>query len=301
MDRNDGPLADWADTTGRRKVERLVSAHCRIREAPPVGDEIGFLCSTFVRFSLPHRAVAGNTFERRDGERLVTFMSPPSIGLPFGTWPRMLLIYLTTQAVRSQEREVDLGASMSAFMKSLHASVSGGRSGSIGAFKDQLLRTASLSATLSQVTAQGARLQSSPIADELDICWVVIGKDKRSGLPARIRLGERMFDQMLHSAVPLDMRAVRVIRQSPLAFDMYAWLTYRAPRLAATHTTRIAWSALRAQFGSGYATESDFRIAFRNSLAQVQLVYPSLRCDASGSHLALRRSPASVPRRAVAL
>jgi hypothetical protein len=200
--------------------------------------------------------------------------------------------------LRTREREIDLGPSLSAFMKTLGCSVTGGRTGSIRAFKEQLLRTASLTSTISLVTDQQAQLQNAPVADDFKISWIVVGTDSRSGLPARIRLGERVFDQMLHSAVPLDMRAVKAIQQSPLSFDLYAWLTFRAPRLAATHATRIAWPELQAQFGSAYAAQSDFKIAFRSALAQVQMVYPTLRCEANGSYLLLRKSPPSVPGRA---
>ena len=281
-----------------RRFARLVDAHCQIAAAPPAGDDIGFLLSTLVRFTLPHRQCRSHMFERCDGDRLMTFMAPPSIGLPCGMWPRLLLIYLTTRAVRTRNREVDLGASLSAFMKALGCTITGGRTGSIRAFKEQLLRTASLTSTVSHLTDQQAQFENVPVADSFDISWIVVGTNSRSGLPARIRLGERVFDQMRQSAVPLDMRAVRAIRQSPLAFDLYAWLTFRAPRLAATHVTRISWIELRAQFGAGYATQSDFTIAFRSALAQVQMVYPALRCDATGSHFLLRKSAPSVPRKA---
>ena len=297
MNRIDGPLADGAHKTNGRKFERLVEAHCQISASPPAGDDIGFLCSDFVRFTLPHRAIAEHVFGRADGANWVSFMAPPSIGLPYGKWPRLLLIYLTTQALRTRSREINLGASMSHFMKSLCASVTGGRNGSIGQFKQQLLRTAALTSTVSLVTDKQAQLKNAPLADEFEVHWVVVCTDQKSGLPARIRLGERIFGQMLNSAVPLDMRAVRAIQQSPLAMDVYAWSTFRAHHVAATHAARISWASLQKQFGAGYDSESDFKIAFRSALAQVQMVYPALLCEATRSHFVLRRSAPSVPRR----
>lgn len=240
-----------------RLIERLAEAHCVISAAAPAGDEIAFMCSSFVRFTLPHRQPPSHVFERRDGPRIITFNSAPHIGLPFGIWPRVLLIYLTTQAVRTSERDIDLGSSMSSFMKSLGASVTGGAYGSVRPFQEQLLRLASMSVVLSEIAPDIARLQNLPVADELEISWIVVGTDSRSGLPSKIRLGERIFDEMQKSAVPLDMRAVRAIRQSPLALDLYSWITFRMYRLRTSRSVHIPWAGLRQQFGSAYKSEPD--------------------------------------------
>ncbi len=297
MTRVDGPLADSADKTTGRKFERLVDAHCQISASLPAGDEIGFLCSDFVRFSLPHRAIDTNVFERCDGDRLTTFMSPPSIGIPFGKWPRLFMIFLTTAAVRSRERDIDLAGSMSTFMKSLGTPVTGGQTGSIRPFKNQLIRTLSLTSTVTIAKKGEVRLRNSPVADRFEVHWAVVQTDQRTGLPSKVRLGERMFNQMLKSAVPLDMRAVRALQQSPLSLDLYAWTTFRAHALPATHPTRIDWSSLKEQFGAGYKSQSDFAIAVRSAIAQVQMVYPKLLCEATGSHFVIHRSEPSVPRR----
>lgn len=277
-----------------RLAHRLSDAHCSIAASAPAGDEIGFIGSTFVRYTLPHRKPPGHTFERRDGSRVITFMSPPHIGLPYGKVPRLLLIHLTTQAVRTRQRDIDLGVSMSSLMRLVGETVTGGANGSVGAFKDQVLRTVSMTATTSLDTAEASQLQNAPLADEFEISWTALSSDKRSGLPAKIRLGERIFEEMLDSAVPLDMRAVRAVRQSPLAMDLYSWFTFRMHRFRTDRPVQIPWADLQKQFGSAYRFESDFRIAFRSALKQVQLVYPALRCAARDSHLVVHRSPTSV-------
>ena len=296
MDDSDDDRPKSNETSRGRKFERLVNAHCQISASRPVGDEIGFLCSSFIQFTLPHRAMSEHVLDRRNGNLQVTFVAPPGIGLPYGKWVRLLLIHLTTQARRTKKREIDLGQSISALLKLLCASVSGGRNGSIQPFKRQLLRTTSLTASVSQVPDVRGRVQNAPLAGDLKISWDVVDTDGRSGLPTTLRLGEGIFDQMLRSAVPLDMRAVQAVQQSPMALDIYAWSTYRAPRVAPTHAARIEWADLQAQFGSDYAAQSDFKIAFCSALRQVQMVYPCLRVEVTGSHLLVWKSPPSVPR-----
>lgn len=291
-------MANSAGIPRGRKFDQLVDAHCRIGAAPPSKAEIGFICSCFVRHTLPHSAIAANAIQRRDGNLGVTFMSPPDIGLPYGKIPRLVLMYLTTQAVRTKSRDIDLGVSMSSFIKSLFASVTGGRHGSIRSFKNQLLRTLSFTTTTSLLDDDQAQLTNAPLSDTYEVHWAALQTDERSGLPARVRLGERMFKRMLESAVPIDLRAVRALQQSALALDVYFWTTYRAPRVARTHAARISWTDLHAQFGTGYKSPSDFRIAIRQALERVQMVYPALRYSVADAHLVLHRSAPSVPRKA---
>jgi hypothetical protein len=39
-----------------------------------------------------------------------------------------------------------------------------------------------------------------------------------------IELGERFFEAITAAPVPLDMRALKALKRSPLALDLYAWL-----------------------------------------------------------------------------
>ena len=66
---------------------------------------------------------------------------PRSIGMPYGVIPRLLLCWLTTEAVRTREREIVLGSSLSDFMRKLEMlGPTGGRHGSITRLKVQMLR-----------------------------------------------------------------------------------------------------------------------------------------------------------------
>lgn len=106
-------------------------------------------------------------------------------------------------------------------------------------------------------------------------------------------LGERFFEQATKSAVPLDPVIVRTLRRSPLALDLYAWLTHRMATLEGTAT--VSWPALEAQFGSEYARLRDFRVKFRKQLAQVVQAWPGqLRVEAEDRRVVLDPGPPSV-------
>ena len=101
---------------------------------------LGFLARAMVQATLPHTKVEGNEFERRNGAYTLHLLAPAKIGLPYGSIPRLLLAWLTTEAVRTHERELFLGDTLSKFMAELDMMPTGGRWGSITRLKDQTAR-----------------------------------------------------------------------------------------------------------------------------------------------------------------
>lgn len=93
------------------------------------------------------------------------------------------------------------------------------------------------------------------------------------------------------------MRAMRALGQSPLALDIYVWLTHRMSYLS--RRTIIPWISLQGQFGSNYAADEqgmrDFKRAFLRELKQVLVVYPEAKVSDSASGLVMHPSPPHVP------
>ncbi len=77
---------------------------------------IGFMARTLTQATLPHSKSAGNEFTRRNGAFELTMWSPRQVGLPYGSIPRLLLSWMTTEAVRTRSAILELGPSLSAFM-----------------------------------------------------------------------------------------------------------------------------------------------------------------------------------------
>ena len=67
--------------------------------------------------ALPHRSTTETVWERQSGDIKLLLESgrtsaTNSVGLPYGSVARMILLYLQTEAVRTRSREVELGRSM---------------------------------------------------------------------------------------------------------------------------------------------------------------------------------------------
>jgi non-specific serine/threonine protein kinase len=118
-----------------------------------------------------------------------------------------------------------------------------------------------------------------------------------------VRLNPQFFRELVTSPVPIDLRAFKALRGSPMAMDVYTWLTYR---MSCTHrrTAPIRWEALMGQVGAQNMSNSEddytqavrnFKKAFVSALERVRAVYPAARYEISDKGLTLIPSPTHVP------
>ena len=256
---------------------------------------LGFMARAMVQATLPHRAVAGNEFERRNGNYSLSIMAPSAIGLPYGTIPRLLLAWLTTEAVKTKSRELELGDSLSGFMAELDMMPTGGRWGSITRLKDQSRRLFSSSITAVYEQGAGFAVINQAVADRAQFWWDNKHPEQAGLWKSTVTLSENFFNEVIDRPVPIDMRAVKMLKKSPMALDIYTWLTYRASYLK--RQTVIPWSSLALQFGSNYAVLRQFKAAFLNELRKVMLVYGQVQVEATDAGLIVKPSLTHIPRK----
>jgi hypothetical protein len=111
-----------------------------------------------------------------------------------------------------------------------------------------------------------------------------------------ITLTQEFFEEVIRRPVPLDMRALKALarERSPLAIDIYTWLTYRMSYLR--DETTVPWELLELQFGGGYRLTRQFKAKFLERLRLVGEVYPQARVAPAEQGLILRPSPTHVAR-----
>jgi len=93
------------------------------------------------------------------------------------------------------------------------------------------------------------------------------------------------------------MRALRALKQSPLALDLYAWATYRAFSVGRKGAPQfVPWRGLMRQMGCDYEDVSNFRKKASKALRKVRAVYPALKIGyRSGGFEILPCPPAVLP------
>jgi hypothetical protein len=282
--------------------DRLVEASALIAGAPP--DRIDFLHSVLAQCGLPHRNPAPSRYwERQQGAVTLRVNAGEALdprtgkfaelGLPYGEKPRLVLIHLSSEAIRTGSPVLEVEDSLTAFVRSLGLDT-GGRT--LRTLKDQLGRLAVATIRLG-LTEDGHAVQvNTQIADGLDL-WAPADPRQRVLWPSMVRLSARYFESLQRHAVPLDHRAIGALAGSSLALDVYSWLAQRLHRVRPGRPQLVAWPALKGQFGPDFDRLRDFRARFLGTLRQVLVAYPQARIEATEPGLVLHHSPPPVPRR----
>ena len=256
---------------------------------------LGYMARFLVQATLPHKDPGQGvaTFERANGDFRLLVMAPPRIGLPWGKCPRVLLCWLATEAVRTRSRHIELGPSLSAFMRELGLVPTGGRWGTITRLRDQVRRL--FSSTIRCSYTGPGRFEDSGfvIASRTSLWWKPAEPEESDLFGSFVELSQDFFQTLVERPVPIDLRVLRSLR-SPLALDIYCWLTYRTSYL--DQPVEIPWSALALQFGSGYAHVRKFRYFFLQQAQTVLELYPQARISEGPRGLVLRPAEPHVPR-----
>lgn len=254
----------------------------------------GYMARVLTQATIPHKKILGNEFTRSNGTFTLSIFAPSGVGIAFGSIPRLLLAWLTTEAVRTKSPEIVLGHTLSDFMDELKLTPTGGRWGSITRLRDQMQRlfSSSVSCRYEEKQQRTAAIGFN-IAKEYQLWWEPKHPQQASLWQSTVTLGKDFFDEIVDRPIPVDMRALNALKRSPLALDIYCWLTYRMSYLK--KQTHIPWGVLELQFGADYTRTRDFKNKFLNQLRAVITVYPEVKVENSTSHLTLYPSKPHIP------
>jgi hypothetical protein len=262
---------------------------------------LGYMARALVQATLPHSKPTENEFERRNGAFTLVMMAPSRIGLPYGVVPRLLLTWVSTEAVRTKTRELVLGDNLTNFMQQLDMVPTGGRWGSITRLREQSKRLFSTNISCIYEGEDHSGEAGFRVADNHLLWWNPQNPTQRSLFQSTVTLSEAFFREVVEHPVPLDMRALKALKKSPLAIALYIWLTYRLSYLR--RSTSIPWEALQLQFGAGYPSsaqgKADFKRKFAQALKKVEVIYRGLRGNVSmdTNHLTLIPAQSHISRR----
>ena len=222
--------------------------------------DLGFMARLMALCSLP-RTNPGDRlqYKRVNGPYKLIMIAGGDNKLPFGNLPRLLLAWLSTEAVRTQSRELVLGKSLYEFMRTLGMEDrSGSPRGDRTRLRNQMKRLFGCSVSLIYEDKHGSRFVSSHIAESGEFWWDPKRPDERVLWDSKIRLSEPFFNEIINHPVPIDMNTLKALKRCSLGLDLYLWVAYRT--FALTKPLRLTWRQLYQQFGVDPAKASDKRI-----------------------------------------
>jgi hypothetical protein len=234
---------------------------------------IGVTHAGFAMAALPHKRTPETVWKKDAGTVRLLVESGldaegVSIGIPYGSIARMILLYLQTQAVRTRSREVELGASMNAWLKAMDIPV-GGKT-------YQMVREQSRRLSRCRLTFFRRTEKAEMVTNGAFVRDAILPLDSTAAqLPLwqeRVRLDEGFYQSLIDHPLPLREEAVRRISNRSMAIDLYVWLAYRLHVLSAP--VLISWAALKGQFGQSYHVARKFRRDATANLTLALAVYP---------------------------
>lgn len=341
LDYRRGAVPEW--------VKEVIETHLAIEaEDAKSAGALGFMARALVTATMPYKDPKADVFKRVNGDFSLRIVAGYEGGIPYGIYPRLLMSWVTTEAVRTRSPVIELGDSLSMFLRDvLDIQRGGGKRGSSTRVAEQMKRLFG-----SLITAQytggnqgrGFQLRNVMIADGLDLderdlkldgqaaemrdgyeeyldsltkretlgmqieaqmraemapapaadeqhtqLWIPQEKDQAGAWKSSVTLSRAFYDECINKPVPIDLRAYKALRGSPLAMDVYTWLTYRMS-YTYQRSRPIRWESLMAQFGSNYTTDRavlDFKKAFLKALKLVLLIYPNANIELAENGLIL--------------
>ena len=273
------------------QVSQLVAA----READP---DRGFMARMMVLCSLP-RSNPGNRlqYKRVNGPYTLIMYSSGETKLPYGNFPRLILSWVSTEAVRTQSRVLGLGPSLAKFMRELGIYSSGG--GNVHTkLRNQMKRLFGCTVQLTYKEENGEATVNTVIADRTEFWWNERKPEQSSLWDSKIELSEKFFNEIISHPVPLNMNTLKSLKRSPLGLDIYLWLVYRT--FAIRDPQPITWRQIYRQFGVDPDRSSD-RVTVRNfqrkvlrELTKIKTAWPGLNYSTAPGVLILHPSTPTI-------
>ena len=265
------------------------------REAEP---DLGFMARMLALCSLP-RTNPGRRiqYKRANGPFTLYMTAGGGQRLPYGNLPRILLAWVSTEAVQTRSRDLILGRSLTEFMRRLDIF------NDSGAMRRRLRnQMGRLFGTRVELIYEDKRVQrraASNITTRSEFWWNPRRPDAPALWDSKIRLGEDFFNEIITNPIPLDMNILKSLKRSSLGMDLYMWLSYRTFTLK--KVTALRWRSLYRQFGAQPSKASDrrvvydFRKDFLRELKKIKEAWPGLRYDTARGVLIIMPSKMPLP------
>jgi hypothetical protein len=254
---------------------------------------MAFSARELVQATLPHQTPPGNPPEwyRTNGNYTLSIRpgyktdektrQRRCIGYPYGNIPRLLLFWITTEALRTGKRRLELGGSLAGFMRELGLNPDrGGRWSHRARLHDQVERLFNASISFEYAEEGHRQWLNMEVTSKGEMWWDFKQPNQNDLFSSWVELGETFYEAIIAHPVPLDMRTLQALKSSSMALDLYAWLAYRSHRVnRAKKPAFIAWKLMHQQFGAGYENAKDFKRYAKVALRKVLAVYHHLKVE----------------------
>lgn len=260
-------------------------------------NRLGITHAGFAMTSLPHKRIKEGLW-KRDGHRTTLLIESGRsrngslIGVPYGSIARLILLYLQTEAIRTNSPEVELGRSMKSWMSRMNLTT-GGKTYQLVTEQARRISACRLTFFTDRENGAESRHNGAFVQDAITFSSA-IDDDQPSLWQDHVRLDPDFWRSLQEHPVPVREEAIKAIGTRSLTIDIYIWLAYRLHSLS--KPTVVSWAALHAQFGAGFRLVRQMKTTFLEALSLALAVYPEACVDIDRNGLVLHPSLPAVPK-----
>jgi hypothetical protein len=266
--------------------------------------DVAFGARPFILCGLPIRPLPQGTtsYRRQNGRFCLEIVGHPEWGVPFGQ-DRLVLLYLATQAVRFQTREVWFRSGGELLIEWGMPTNGTHYKRLFDAFRRVFGSTIFFGTSEERKTQEVWQCSRVHFFDSMKLWLTDTGK--KTGLYDNIvTLSHQFWRELQEHPIPVDAEVVRLLARNPGCLDLYTWLTWRCHQAKGPDRVPLFGPrGLGNQLGvQSFARERKFRERINGWLKLVRLYWPECPAAVSsnGAFLEVNRASAILPRAAQA-
>jgi hypothetical protein len=281
-------MSDTTDNQNNKKSpskrkQRQVLEAVQIYTTDPSKADLAYMAREFILCTLPHSDPGNVLFWGRTNGNFtlgikagVNEKTGKSYGIPYGIIPRLILVWMVTEIIRTKSRRLELGNRLADFLLTLglNAENGTGKRSDARRMREQMERLfnsiMSFGASLKAESRSGYAQRDIQVAIEKVFWWSDKDPKQAALFGSYIEVSEEFFKAVIKAPSPLDLRVLRHIKDSSLGIDLYTILNREAFLAMKDDKPRfLAWEWLHEQTGNEYGDIRDFR---RRALVQIEAI-----------------------------
>jgi hypothetical protein len=266
----------------KRRHLKAVEASCIHATAPTKADVV-YMARELILCTLPHSDPGDMpAWSRQNGDLTLTVRpgwnerKKEVYGYPYGIIPRLLLVWIVTEIIRTKSRRLELGKTLSEFLAKLglNAANGTGKRSDARRVREQMERLFHAVISFDYSASHGSHKGHAWLSMQVAPKGILWQSDKDSEqapiLGSWIEIGEDFYKAVMEAPNPLDIRVLHHVKDSSLGIDLYTILNREAFRaMREGKPSFMAWEWLHVQTGNECEHLKLFR---RNALVQIKAI-----------------------------
>ena len=193
------------------------------------------------------------------------------------------MIWIVTTVKQTGCRRVELGNTLGEFLKKLELNpYSRGKNSDAVRIKKAMRKLFNAKIFFYSRNLEGTivteRNRDASVVSESELLWDKNPADHAVLWGSWIEIGENFFAEIMRSSVPCNTTALKALRKSPLALDLYMLCNWIGANLQAQgkRKHRLSWGMLGEQLGGEYGSDKDLKKNIQKAMVKVRLAHPDL-------------------------